>query len=312
MEIFELTYPETFPQLTTPPYAVAIGFFDGIHKGHQAVIQEAVALSHANDKPAAVMTFTPHPTKLFHPEAPERMYLMSREQKVEQLKALGVDQVFFVTFDWNLARLSPENFIDTFIVSQQIQHVVAGFDFTFGAKGQGNMSLMKTLSAGRFQTTAVGKVTEDGEKVASSTIRKQIEEGEVDAVVEALGHPFSTEGIVVDGDKRGRTIGFPTANLRVGPEIILPKNGVYAVYATIENEKIPGVCNVGVVPTFTNGQNRSVEVHLIDFDQEIYGKTVRVEWIERIRDEQKFDSIDALIAQIGADKVRARTILQNN
>lgn len=309
MEIFHLQYPEqmTVPSLKT--YSLALGFFDGVHHGHECVIQEALRVAKEKDMTPAVMTFTPHPKRLFQKDCPERLYLTTKKEKERYLKKMGVEALFYVEFDWNLASLQPEQFIQCFIEDLNVKHVVAGFDFTFGVKGSGTMTTMEQLSAGRYTTTTVEEVAIDGETVSSTYIRHALQSGQIDLANRSLGRYYETDGIVVDGEKRGRQLGFPTANIEVHPELMLPLKGVYAVYFTVRGKRYKGVCNVGTVPTFNDGNTYTVEVHILNFDQMIYGEEVTVEWVARIRDEQKFDGIDALIAQIQADKESADAIL---
>lgn len=309
MEIYHLKYPD---HLTVPEeeYALAIGFFDGLHRGHQAVIEEAVSIAKKRGLTSAVMTFDPHPRHLFNKEQRQLPYITTFEEKVKQLRKMGVDAVFFVTFDWELAALQPSAFIDTFIRRMNVRHVVAGFDFTFGAKGEGTMHDMERLSEGQYETTTIEKVSCDGEKVSSTRIRQAVHDGDMMFAKALLGRFYKVKGTVVSGAARGRTIGFPTANIEVEPSVVLPSKGVYAVLFKVDGATYKGVCNVGVVPTFTDGeQGMTIEVHILHFDEMIYGKTIEIEWVERLRDEQKFDSIEALIVQITNDKEKADDLL---
>ena len=245
MEIYHLKYPD---HLTVPEeeYALAIGFFDGLHRGHQAVIEEAVSIAKKRGLTSAVMTFDPHPRHLFNKEQRQLPYITTFEEKVKQLRKMGVDAVFFVTFDWELAALQPSAFIDTFIRRMNVRHVVAGFDFTFGAKGEGTMHDMERLSEGQYETTTIEKVSCDGEKVSSTRIRQAVHDGDMMLAKALLGRFYKVKGTVVSGAARGRTIGFPTANIEVEPSVVLPSKGVYAVLFKVDGATYKGVCNVGV------------------------------------------------------------------
>jgi riboflavin kinase/FMN adenylyltransferase len=224
---------------------------------------------------------------------------------------MGVDAVFVVKFDMQLASLKPSEFVDLFIKSLGVKHVTAGFDYSFGSKGAGTMEDMKELSAGVYETTIVGKVTDNADKISSTRIRKLLSEGNVEEASLLLGRNFRTIGTVVGGEKKGRQLGFPTANVSPSEGSILPENGVYAVRFIVDGTSMNGVCNVGVKPTFNNPDIKSpmVEVHILDYDGNLYDKEVAVEWVKHIRAEKKFESIDALTSQIEKDKETAINIL---
>lgn len=311
MDIHKLQYPDHTTTGLNERYSVAVGFFDGLHKGHQAVIRAAQDKAVELGIRSAVMTFDPHPSHLFGGGNNKVSYITQFPEKVRLLQELGVDTLFVVTFDWALASLTPEQFIEVFIKGLGIEHVTGGFDFTFGSKGAGTMEMMESLSGGAYGTTVVGKVSDGEEKVSSTRIRELLEKGDVSDTAHLLGRPFRTIGTVGHGDKRGRLLGFPTANLVPEPDTLLPANGVYAVRFSFDNQTMGGVCNVGVKPTFQNPDQMrpSVEVHVLDFEGDLYGKEVAVDWIAHIRAERKFDSVDALVRQIGLDKETAKELL---
>lgn len=312
MEIYELNYPNKTTIDRQDEYSLAIGFFDGLHKGHQQVIKSAVQKAKELGIRSAVMTFNPHPSHLFGKGKDKVGYITPYEEKVKVLENLGVDTLFIVRFDWELASLSPEQFVDIFIKGLHVKHVTAGFDFTFGSKGAGTMEHMELFSEGSYGTTIIERVEDENEKISSTRIRTLLAEGNVEKTAELLGRPFRTSGKVIHGEKRGRMLGFPTANIETDEETILPKNGVYAVFFTVQSEKQLGVCNVGIKPTFKNpGEMKPlIEVHLLDFDGDLYDQVATVDWIASIRDEQKFASVDELVAQIGRDKETARKLLE--
>ncbi|MBD7907085.1 bifunctional riboflavin kinase/FAD synthetase [Sporosarcina gallistercoris] len=311
LETIELQIDLGVPQISDKEFSLAIGFFDGLHKGHQTVIQRAIDTSKKLGIAPAVMTFNPHPSHLFASGNGKIGYITPLEEKQRILSDMGIDTLFIVTFDQNLADLTPEEFVVQVLKKLNVRHVTAGFDFTFGAKGKGDMEQMTSLSKGVFGTTSVGKVADGDEKISSTRIRKLLADGDVAKTAALLGRPFRSIGIVVDGDKRGRQLGFPTANMIPSEEVIVPQNGVYAVQFTVDGTRYDGVCNIGVKPTFDHPDEarKTIEVNVFDFEGDLYGKQAIVDWIDHIRPEQKFDSIDMLINQIAEDKETAKKIL---
>lgn len=312
MDIYKLHYPGKVSIESEEHFSLALGFFDGLHKGHQTVINEAKRKAEELGIRSAVMTFDPHPSHLFGDGENKVGYITQYAEKARLLRSMGIDALFIVTFDWALASLSPNQFIDVFLKGLHVKHVTAGFDYTFGSKGAGTMKQMAELSGGAFGTTVIKKVTDNEEKISSTRIRKLLAEGNVEETALLLDRPYRTAGIVVDGEKRGRLLGFPTANVMPEKNTVLPANGVYAVHFTVEGKTYQGVCNVGVKPTFHDPSDRQavVEVHVLNFDGDLYGKEAFVDWIGHIRDEQKFGSIDLLIEQIAKDKNSAVKILE--
>ncbi len=257
---------------------------------------------------SAVMTFDPHPSLVLGGRKEEVFYITPLNEKMDILQEMGVDICFIVRFTSDFAQLSPEQFIEHFITGLGVRQVVAGFDFSFGHKGGGNMALMESFGKENYSVTTVEKLEEDHEKISSTRIRQLLKDGYVEPVHHLLGRPYRVSGTVVNGDKRGRTIGFPTANVEPELGTFVPKRGVYAVRIRVQGENYEGVCNVGYKPTFNNPdiKNLVIEVHIFDFDKSIYGEKVTVEWYKRIRDEQKFSGIDELKEQIGLDKQTAK------
>jgi riboflavin kinase/FMN adenylyltransferase len=271
---------------------VAVGEFDGVHLGHREVIRGS----------DAVLTFEPHPLRVVRPEAAPRL-LTSFEVKQELIERLGVDELVVIPFDERFAHQSPQEFIDDVLVRRlQATHVSVGENFRFGHKAAGDP---ETLAAdGRFDTRVVDLVELDGEIVSSSHIRALVQAGEVEAAARMLGGPFQVRGEVVVGDRRGRTLGFPTANLVPDEALVTPGHGVYAARAD-------GSCaavSVGVRPTFGTGRGVLIEAYLLDQDVDLYGRTLRVEFLERLRGERRFESVDALVEQMHADVDRTREI----
>ncbi|MDN7225940.1 bifunctional riboflavin kinase/FAD synthetase [Planococcus sp. N064] len=308
MEIIHLSYPNHIkPEKELGPISLALGFFDGVHKGHQRVIGEAIAQAEKRQVKSAVMTFDPHPSLVLGGRKEEVFYITPMQQKLEILESMGLDVCFVVRFTSDFAQLTPEQFIETFIKELNVVHVAAGFDFSFGSKGKGNMKVMEEAGQGQFSVTTIEKQVDSAEKISSTRIRSLLKSGDVGEVCRLLNRPFRISGTVVNGDKRGRTIGFPTAN--VEPEIgsYVPGRGVYAVRIWVQGIEYNGVCNVGYKPTFNNPdvKKQTVEVYILEFDKTIYGEMVDVDWYRRIRDEQKFSGIDELKVQIQWDKETA-------
>ncbi|GKV67844.1 riboflavin biosynthesis protein [Sporosarcina sp. NCCP-2716] len=313
MEVIKLDAAQSITPIENKEFSLAVGFFDGLHKGHQAVIREAVREAEERQLLPAVMTFDPHPSHLFSKEDRKIGYITPLSEKERLLSDMGIDTLFIVTFDKALADLSPARFVEDVLKKLNVRHVTAGFDFTFGSKGRGTMEDMRQLGEGVFTAATVGKVAMDDEKISSTRIRGLLAEGKVSETAELLGRPFRSVGTVTDGDKRGRLLGFPTANIIPEDDLIVPKNGVYAVRFTVGGTVYDGVCNIGVKPTFDKPEEakKTIEVNVFDFDGDLYGKEAAVDWIAFIRPEQKFGSIDDLKSQIGTDKETARAILND-
>jgi riboflavin kinase / FMN adenylyltransferase len=313
MKTIHLSYPHHLSDSTiSGPYSLAIGFFDGIHLGHREVIGKAKEIAKAEGLKLAVMTFDPHPSIVLGQRNEQVFYITPLDQKLELLESMGVETTFIVRFTSDFAQLTPETFVDTFIRHLNVKHVTAGFDFTFGAFGKGDMGVMKELANDDFKVSVVKKKSDCHEKISSTRIRHALKAGDMEKVHELLGRPFQIPGVVVHGDKRGRQIGFPTANIQAKEGSYIPATGVYSVRMLVQDEWVDGVCNVGYKPTFKNPDQKklTIEVHLFDFDKNIYGEEVFVDWYHHIRDERKFDGIESLKAQIDKDKQTSISFLQ--
>jgi riboflavin kinase / FMN adenylyltransferase len=272
---------------------VAIGTFDGVHVGHRAVIDGA----------DTVLTFEPHPLRILNPEAAPKL-IMPFEIKRDVIEGLGVDELVVIPFDDEFTRIEAEDFIDGVLVERLgARQVSVGENFRFGARARGDPGMLATH--GEFETRVVPLVEVDGETVSSTRIRALISAGEVDAATRCLGAPFLYEGEVVEGDRRGGSeLGFPTANLVPDDSLAVPGHGVYAGFAN----GAPAAINVGVRPMFETGRGLLIEAHLIDFDGDLYGRQLRVAFIERLRGEKRFPSVEELIAQIQRDVEEAREL----
>jgi riboflavin kinase/FMN adenylyltransferase len=290
---------------------VAIGNFDGVHRGHAHIFREAKRLATGLGGEAVVLTFDPHPAKLLAPTyAPPLITPLPR--KLELIAAEGIDVTVVEPFDRAFASRTPDEFVRGVLVDGLgAKHVVVGYDFTFGQKRSGNTEML--AERGRelgFGLTVVPPVSIEGIVCSSTKVREFTLEGRVDGAALVLGRPVEVEGEIVRGDGRGRTIGVPTANVRLETEL-LPKNGVYAGFAVRLNDgkRWIAAINVGTNPTFVDGINVRVEAHLLDCDEDLYGQRLRVGFVERLRAEERFTSREALVAQIHEDVKQTRTIM---
>ncbi|WP_373323191.1 bifunctional riboflavin kinase/FAD synthetase [Paenibacillus polysaccharolyticus] len=311
MKTVMLTYPQTLQsaELSTHPQVLAIGQFDGLHLGHASVILSAVRIARESDMKAAVMTFHPHPKEVMR-KGDYEGYLTPLRDKEEILAGMGVDILYVVEFNESFSQLSPEQFVHELLLPLQTRTAVVGFDFRFGHKGAGDEQMLRALGDGEMTVETVPPFLLGGEKVSSSLIRALLKRGEMGEASQWLGRPYSVRGTVIHGEKRGRTIGFPTANLELTDHYVTPAKGVYAVRVNVGDQELTGVMNLGVKPTFhENGMRPTYEVHLLNFDGQIYDQELKVELVHYIRNERKFDSIDALIAQIREDALTAARLL---
>ncbi|MFN8587816.1 MAG: bifunctional riboflavin kinase/FAD synthetase [Candidatus Eisenbacteria bacterium] len=288
---------------------LAVGVFDGLHRGHRALIDRARAL--AGDGRCVAVSFDPHPDIVLAKEFRAIAPLTPLPEKQERLAAMGVE-LHVLPFTRELAALSPEEFVERHLVGPFAPRVlVVGADFALGRGRAGNVERLRAIGAGHgFTVEAVDLLGEDGEIVSSSRIRAALAEGRVGDAARWLGRRYSLVGLVVHGDKIGRTLGWPTANLRLHDEKAVPALGIYAVWARIAGEQVwrAGAMSVGIRPTF-DGKLRTLEVHLLDWDGDLYGRDVEVQFVEWLRPELKFDGRDALVAAIAADVEKTRVRL---
>ncbi|MEN0643791.1 riboflavin biosynthesis protein RibF [Alkalicoccobacillus gibsonii] len=310
MKTIYLSHPIDDSETLSVPSVFALGYFDGVHKGHQHVIRQAVSYAKEHGLESAVMTFHPHPKEVLMQLEQPMHFLTPLPDKLERIAELGVDRTYVVEFNQSFANLLPQEFVDHYLMALGAKHVVAGFDFTYGKKGKGTMVTMPDHAQGRFSSLAVPKVEREGIKVSSTALRELLQEGKVAGIKDLLGESYQVKGTVEDGEKRGRTIGYPTANVKLNQRYIIPKTGVYVVQVKLHDKVLVGMCNVGYKPTFHDEKpdTPSIEVHLLDFNEQIYGETLTITWIERIRDEVRFNGIDELKAQLALDKKQTEEI----
>ena len=294
------------------PSLVTIGVFDGVHRGHQMLIRRLVEDAHRGARQAVVLTLFPHPDVVLRGET-GRYYLTTPEQKAELLGALGVDLVVTHPFDESVRQVRAADFVDQLREHLNMTRLWVTADFALGHHREGNFAFLQAQGALKgFEVHALDLLQADPSVpivISSSGIRATLAAGNVGQAADWLGRPYAVVGTVVHGDHRGRTIGFPTANVETWTEQVLPANGVYACTVALNGEHFNAVTNIGQRPTF-DGVDTRVEAHLLDFDRDIYGQALTVAFVAYLRGEQKFSGIDTLVAQIRADSERARTLLE--
>jgi riboflavin kinase/FMN adenylyltransferase len=287
---------------------LALGNFDGVHRGHRKILDRVRRVAGERGATSVVMTFDPHPPRVVRPDKAPPL-LMTTAQRLEAIAAAGLQGAAIVRFTPDMSRWAPERFVQTVLVDWlRVADVWVGANFLFGHDRAGNFSLLRVLG-GRygFKAEKIDPVRYKDFVVSSTRIRRLIGEGRVDEAGALLGHQYYIDGTVVEGDRRGRTIGFPTANLQTANEL-LPPHGVYATTVTIDDVVRPSVTNIGLRPTVDSSGRTSIETHIFDFDRSIYGQTIRLGFVLRLRDERAFESLDALKTQIGIDCGRARVL----
>jgi len=304
VEIIKLHHPYLADEIPEDKVVLALGFFDGVHRGHQEVIFRAKSLADKNNLKLAVMTFNQHPSIVFKKlNLDQHKYLSTVSRKEELMEKIGVDYLYEVDFTSAFASLTPQDFVDQYIVGLHAQTVVAGFDYSFGKKEVASMAHLPMYANNRFEIVVVEKQTLREEKISSTRIRSALEVGDMAVANNLLGYIYATPGRVIHGDARGRLLGFPTANIEVENYVKLPRKGVYVVEIVVGGRTYKGMASIGHNVTFEPNRPLTVEVYILDFNADIYGEEVKVLWHDYLRDEKKFDSIDALIAQLEQDEL---------
>ena len=291
------------------PLFLAIGVFDGVHLGHQAVISAATSHAHAVEGTPVVMTFDPHPLKVLCPQNAPHL-LTATQHKIALIRDLGVEHLLLINFDKKFAATSPKEFVEKLVFySRPLREICVGHEWSFGKDRRGNLDLLKKLGAQLdFSVVGVPPVTVNEEVVSSTAIRQAVEKGDFAKAADMLGREYTILGTVTRGDNLGKKIGFPTANLSAHSEQF-PPNGVYFAEAWINRVLYYGVINLGYRPTVSSGKSeRVLEIYLLDFDRDIYGEDVEVRFVRHLRPERKFESLDSLAQQIELDVQRARKL----
>lgn len=282
---------------------VGIGNFDGVHIGHQKLIREVISTAKNIGGTSIVLTFDPHPLAVLAPKD-EPPKVLSQQGKEKMIARLGADVLLAIPFNLNFAKMTPEQFINDILYEElAVKGVVVGYNYTFGNRGLGNVTTLENYREKYGYTLQIiDPVSIDNQVVSSTYIRNLLLEGEIEKATRFLGYSPSVDGIVVTGDRRGNTIGFPTANLELDNKLLSPANGVYSVHVEINNDVFLGVANIGTKPTFNgHSSKRNLEVHLLDFNEDIYGNHIVVKFLRRLRNEKRFNSVSDLISQINLD-----------
>lgn len=290
---------------------ITIGTFDGVHLGHLTILQQVVAHAKELGGESIVLTFEPHPRKLLFPDQPIRI-ITPLEEKIKLITQAGIDHVFVVPFTTSFAALSAEAYIKDFLVKYlHPKGIVIGYDHQFGHDRAGNIKLLQAYENELgFRVYEIPAKQIEEAAVSSTKIRNSLTAGNVTDANKMLGRQYSLKGTVVSGAQLGRTLGFPTANVKPkDPEQIIPGNGVYAIKATVGTETFYGMINIGIRPTVSNELSLHIEAHLFDFNKDIYNQEIEIVFAERLRDEQRFPSLDALKEQLGNDAVNAKKAL---
>src|SRR5262245_37242057 len=301
-----------FPEDARPPRwtqpVLALGNFDGLHRGHRKILDRVKRVAGEHGATSVVMTFDPHPPRVVRPDKAPPL-LMTKAQKLEAIAATGIQGAAIVRFTTELSQWDPEMFVRTVLVDWlHVAEVWVGANFLFGHDRAGNFSMLRALGARYgFRAEKIDPVRYKDFVVSSTRVRRLISEGRVDEAGALLGHQYSIDGTVMRGDQRGRAIGFPTANLCTENEL-LPPNGVYATTARVADVVYPSVTNVGTRPTVDPSGRTTIETHVFDLDRDLYGASLRVGFVQRLRDERRFESLDLLRDQIAADCQRARVL----
>ena len=311
MEVVKIHHPLQKNLVPTGQVVLAMGFFDGVHRGHQQVIETAKEIANKEGLPLAVLTYDHAPGIVYRQYPGGFKYLSTTTRKLSLLRQLGVDLVYLVSFTSAFASLSPQEFVDQYLIGFHADTVVAGFDHTYGKAAVATMEKLPEYAKGRFNVVTVPKFTGKGEqKIGSSTIRKTIDNGNIEVANRMLGYRYMTTGIVVHGLARGRSLGFPTINVETPEAERIPGIGVYTVQVKIGSKWYGGMASVGHNITFGDQNKLTVEIFLFDFNQMVYGEEVQVRWLYYQRGEVKFNGADELVAQMNRDEQASREYLK--
>ncbi len=300
----------TFVNVERP--VLTTGTFDGVHLGHQTILHRLKEVAQREEGKSVLFTFYPHPRMVLHPHDNDLKLLTTQKEKAELLEAAGLDHLVIVPFSRTFSRMHALDFVRDVLVDQlRIHAMVIGYDHRFGRNREGDIALLRQLGdAYDFSVEEIPAQEIDHVKVSSTKVREALLKGEVKLAAELLGYAYALQGVVVKGDQRGRTIGFPTANIGgIDPFKLLPANGVYAVSVTLKDGTFKGMMNIGVRPTVEGGGERSVEVNIFELDRDLYGEPITVQLRHRLRDEVRFNGLDALKAQLLKDREHAGSLL---
>ena len=311
MKIIKLHHPIDPKRKFTGPVVLALGFFDGLHLGHQKVIATARKIAQARHFPLAVLTYDHHPATIYRRlDRHDRRYLTLYHDKMRDFRQLGVQIVYLVNYTASFQFQSPQQFVDNYLVRLKAQTVVAGFNHTYGDSRVANMRTLPRYARGRMRVVTVPKVEVAGQKVSSTKIKRALDRGAIEAANQMLGRPFQTSGTVVRGYQRGRKLGFPTLNIATDDYQWLPGEGVYVTRVKINHRFYPGMASIGRNATFGNHYPITVEINLLNFSRNVYGEVVRVDWLKKLRNQVKFANAQALIQQMKNDRAATQKYFQ--
>lgn len=295
--------------LKQPQKLVAcMGYFDGLHLGHQLLFNETIRLAKEKGLASAIITFDPDPWSVLH-DSNNVKHLTPLKEKHYLAQNMGIDYYITIHFTKDVSKLSPKQYIDYYLIPLNVSTLVVGEDFKFGYKGQGNVNYLKEHASIHFDTHVISIDRDNSVKIGTTAITQHLLRGNVEAANKMLGRPYTLSGFVIDGRKQGRKIGFPTANLDIVDEYIIPAEGVYAGYTEVLGKKYRSLVSIGHNPTFNHTEKLSVETYILDFNTMIYGELLKQSFDIKLRDQIKFDSISELIEQMKHDEMRARTLL---
>jgi len=292
------------------PCVLALGNFDGVHLGHRRLLEHGLGQAKRLGVGLSVLIFEPHPLKVLFPER-ELKLLSTTKERLLYLETIGVQTVYHLPFTREMANTSPEQFVEKILLPLGVIHVVVGFNYSFGAQGRGNPELIRELGKKHgFGVSVLQAQSIGGRVISSSSIRKALLHGDIILASSLLGRPPCLRGTVIHGEERGRQLGYPTANMLPAEDYLIPKRGVYAVWADIDGKRVSGMMNIGMKPTFHDLYITMVEVHFFDFNGDLYGSEILVHIVDRLRDERKFSGINELLMQLKKDRAKAESILR--
>lgn len=287
--------------------SIALGEFDGLHLAHQSLISKTIEHAKKTNIKSAVFSFDPHPDFILKKRAYQGYITPMNEKKV-LLEQLGVDYFIIIPFTVELSKYTPTEFENRILNKFDIKHIVVGFDYRYGHRGAGNYQTLQK----KYNVEVVDKIELDNQKIGSNEIRNYLLAGQMDSVKAMLGRFYNITGIVIPGNKVGRELGFRTANIGINENYQVLRKGVYATFVTVRNKRYFGVCNIGNNPTVNYVEKARLEVHILDFDNDIYGEIISVDFVEFLRDEIKYNNIDDMLTQINQDVMNAKSILEKN
>lgn len=292
------------------PCVLALGNFDGVHLGHRRLLEHGLGQAVRLGVGLSVLIFDPHPLKLLFPER-EMKLLSTTGERLLYLETIGVQTVYHLPFTREMANTSPEQFVEKILLPLGVIHVVVGFNYSFGAQGRGNPELIQALGKKHgFGVSVLQAQMIGGRVISSSSIRKALLHGDIILASSLLGRSPCLRGTVIHGEERGRQLGYPTANILPAEDYLIPKRGVYAVWAYLDGKRVSGMMNIGMKPTFHDLYTTMVEVHFFDFSGDLYGSEIMVHIVERLRDERKFNGVNELLMQLKKDRVKAESALR--